>query len=195
MYSLWFFLVLFSNIVFCQDCITENFENGLTDFRTCFSHPKMVLREYSSFNMISPHPRSTKFVTPASNSSKLTCLQSTKPFTLTGGGILEVNRYTTSKNTSDIMNVRIVTGVNEATGGGNIFVTDAFGPRQSNFVPGWETFRMTIPGSSTVQGFVSFLLLLTLINFLIMNVLLCKTISINIMLIEIVIFYNCTVHK
>lgn len=161
MYRFGFVLVLFCNAVFCQDCVTENFENGIADFRSCYSHPKMVLREYSAFNMISPHPRSTKFVTPASKSSGFTCLQSTKPFTVIRGGTLEVNRYTTSKNITDRMIVRIVTNVTEPNGSGTFVVSDTFGPGQSKFVPGWETFIMTVPGSGTVEGVVSLILNLT----------------------------------
>lgn len=147
-----FLLLICCNVVLCQDCVIENFENGIEDFTACFTQSKMILREYSSSNMISPHPRSTKFVTPGSTTSSFSCLVSPS-YTITRGGTLEVNRYSTSKNSTDITYVDVVMRVGDTT----TFVRDYFTPSRSNFVQGWDTFRMVVPGSGTVQAYVSFL--------------------------------------
>lgn len=150
MFGYYFLLLIFCNAVLCQDCVTENFENGIAAFSTCGQREKMMLGEYAALNMISPHPLSTKFVTPqSSNTTALKCLESTN-LTLTRGGTLEVNRYTTSKNATDRMTVEIADNQT-----GTVVATGFFSPSQTHFVQGWETFRMIIPGSGIFQGVVS----------------------------------------
>lgn len=138
--------------------MTGNFQNGITDYRGCVqgsNNNRLTALTYSASNMISPHPGSTRFVTPASSAYR--CMQLTRSFTVTRGGTLEVNRYTTSKNINDVMIVE-VRDTSGSAALGTLVVSGSFSPSQSHFVPGWETFRMIIPGTGTFPGTVSIII-------------------------------------
>lgn len=101
MFRYYFLLSIVINVAFCQDCVTEDFENDVeANFtvslcpRATYRHVMWETKEYSSANIKSPHPKSTRFVSPVRFFPS--CMTSYK-FRMTGGGIVEVRGIATTE--------------------------------------------------------------------------------------------------
>lgn len=146
-YCLYLFLVFTS--VICQDCVTEDFEDGVDHFTNsgvCQDFFTWKIEEYSSMGVEGPHSKSTKFILAESG---MRCISSHK-FTMTAGGSLEVNVYYHQVSIFDQLTVRVfksIVGEDDILIGTGIYI--------SNSVPAWDTIRMNINGYGSFEGYVS----------------------------------------
>ncbi|CAH2218174.1 jg27469, partial [Pararge aegeria aegeria] len=94
MYRYFLILLVICYDVNCEDCVTVDFENGLegnftNTFGVCSGMQMWNLKQYSSLDMDSPHPKAASFISPQVSMSCMSSFQ----FTLSPGGMLEVNLY------------------------------------------------------------------------------------------------------
>ncbi|CAH2228659.1 jg1500, partial [Pararge aegeria aegeria] len=152
MYCFWFLLLSVINFALCQDCVIENFEyNYESDFNnnygSCSGYLRWSIKQYSSlqYSIKSPHLGSTRFVTVQ---SPLRCISSFN-FTMTGGGTIEVNRYMTTRHYENEMSV-LVFRIADA---GTVEIVAEHHSFMIDFVPGWQTLTLSIPGLSSFTGY------------------------------------------
>ncbi|XP_034833587.2 uncharacterized protein [Maniola hyperantus] len=151
MYRYCLFLIFVCSNVICEDCVTVDFENGIEDvtsnYGVCHLFLPWDVKQYSSVDIGSPHVKSTRFITPQ---AFISCASSSK-FTVTAGGILEVNVHMISGSPFDQLTVRVF---QSTVGIEDVLICTAF--HTSNSVSAWETINMTIPGDGSFEGYVTF---------------------------------------
>ncbi|XP_045775579.1 uncharacterized protein LOC123874350 isoform X1 [Maniola jurtina] len=151
MYRYCVLLIFVCSYVICEDCVTVDFENGFEDFTSnhgvCLGLSPWDVIQYSSVDIDSPHVKSTRLITPQAG---ISCVSSFK-FTVTAGGILEVNVYMISGSPFDHISARVF---QSTVGTEDVLIGTAF--HISNSYPDWETINMTIHGNGSFEGYVTF---------------------------------------
>lgn len=148
-------LILFcSSVVFCEKCITYNFEENFDNLFTnekgvCINMMVWDIKNYQSISVPSPHPSSTMFITPK---EALSCVSSFT-FSATSGGAVEAHIYMESESPMD----QISFVVNEIIPGGNdgAVGTTLLSSMNPNFSNGWHILRVTLTGRGTFNAYVS----------------------------------------
>lgn len=142
-----FKILLLSYIVYCDGCVTYDFEKDYgilfnQNSNMCSGRQEWHVGIYRDFDIPSPHESSTKFVYPGES---LSCVSSI-PYPMSGGGTFEVTVYLDSKIGDEIwvlVNEIVPNGPDAAVG--NMWFTES----------GWQTRRITLTGRGQYQGYVS----------------------------------------
>jgi hypothetical protein len=140
----WLLLILLScTFVFCEKCVTYNFEEDFENSFTfndgmCFGHSPWELQQYDSSNITSPFNKSTVFIAPTENVI-ISCTSSFK-FPVHDKGRLEVNVYMESVPIESTISVVLL---NDNLG---TIVNLGHSPGQPDFKPGWTVLRLDVSG-------------------------------------------------
>lgn len=151
------FFVLFITSVVCDECVRYTFEEGnfedLFDNMAapCFGMPKWEEQDYSSISLDRPHDSSETFISPLASFS---CVSS-YPFTMSVGGIIEVNVYMNGGSSSflNVLASQINLDGDDGTAGSAMY-----NPSSPDYFPGWHTLRFTVSTTSSgnFDGYVSY---------------------------------------
>ncbi|KPI98338.1 hypothetical protein RR46_09554 [Papilio xuthus] len=149
-------ILVYSSVVFCDECVSYNFEEDFEDLFTsnegvCTDMRTWNIGDYRSLAIDSPHPSSSQCILP---SDQLSCVSSFR-FTMTSGGRVEANVYMVSFSPVD----QVSFVVNEIVPGGNDAAvgTIVLSSMDPNFVNGWHVLRVTLTGRGTYNAFITFL--------------------------------------
>lgn len=147
-------LVILCSSVFCDDCVTYNFED---DFESQFnpntgqcaaSTRFWTLNSYSS-SVQAPNNLSSVFISPEV-ATEFSCTASFE-FSMTIGGFIEMNVFTENAQMTDQITALVL-----AVSGGTLG-TLIFSPLDPSFVSGWQTLRidLALPAGVLLDGYVS----------------------------------------
>lgn len=155
-------LILFTLVYHAvsEYCVRYTFEENFNEWLEnewggqCVSMPFWIIGKYSDLDLTGQNEKSTSFIMPQSD---LSC-DSSFIFSMTAGGTIEVNIFMEATEPTD--QILILVNLLDPIGGDRVTGQAFNSAMDPNFVPGWHTLKMTLTGSETYQGYVSFNIIL-----------------------------------
>ncbi|CAG9791015.1 unnamed protein product [Diatraea saccharalis] len=140
--------------VFCEDCVTYDFENDFDNLFSsnsglCTSQHSWDMKHYDTTGITSPSPNSTSFISPPVFNG---CVSSFS-FPIENNGIVEVNVYMDENSDQSDFIIVLIQSIDE-NGIESTITNEMYSPSQSTFVAGWITLRLQLLMLAPAQGLV-----------------------------------------
>ncbi|XP_028170023.1 cell wall protein DAN4-like [Ostrinia furnacalis] len=145
-----------STSIYHDGCITYNFEAGFDSIFSsgsglCYGANPWILYNYTSSEIQSWHPDSTKFISPYF----LSCITSTD--LRLGSGVVEINVYMADhqySNFTAFWMIHIIVQMKSDDGFGRTVAVLSYNSHTNNFLPGWNSIRINIRNQQEFDGHI-----------------------------------------
>ncbi|XP_063834223.1 uncharacterized protein LOC135083415 [Ostrinia nubilalis] len=145
-----------STLIYDDGCITYNFEAGFDSIFSsgsglCYGANPWILYNYTSSEIQSWHPDSTKFISPYF----LSCITSTD--LRLGSGVVEINVYMADhqySNFTAFWMIHIIVQMKSDDGFGRTVAVLSYNSHTNNFLPGWNSIRINIRNQQEFDGHI-----------------------------------------